>query len=444
MKLENPPELGPIDFNETLDIFLSGKFEDFFEKDSSEYLYWDEFKYKKDLPFPEDPVKSWKSVRFIRKMRSKGICIHEYCFQYYLTSSLQKQLHEFDMKMYRAAEIIYKDALGALEKTDHLSLSLYNEAVASSQIEGASTTTEVALEMLKSQRKPRNESEQMIFNNLRAIRYIQENLEKEIRKSFLIELHAIMTANTSAKHCAGSYRKSPIYVKDHIDGEIAHIPPSWEKIEDLMEDVFKFINDQKNFIHPIVKASMIHFLVGYIHPFIDGNGRTARALFYWYLLKNDYTLIKNLSISRAIIRSRIQYDKAFLKTEYDNNDLTYFILYSMKALNQAFDKMVDYYDKKKENNILKIALSDSLSQMKGLLIRKAKTLAYLYVDRPKNFSLKDYAYVSGVSRATARKDLSDLVRLGYLKEEKSSRNSVFTLASEDLIKKVIQQDPFFK
>ncbi|WP_366511954.1 Fic family protein [Maribacter sp.] len=47
-------------------------------------------------------------------------------------------------------------------------------------------------------------------------------------------------------------------------------------------------NPKKNFIHPIVKASILHFLIGYIHPFVDGNGRTARAIFYWYLLKNGY------------------------------------------------------------------------------------------------------------------------------------------------------------
>ena len=99
-----------------------------------------------------------------------------------------------------------------------------------------------------------------------------------------------------------------------------------------MEDLCEFVNSEKPFIHPVVKASIIHFQIGYIHPFMDGNGRTARALFYWFLVKKEYTLIKNISISRAILNSRIQYDKAFLKTENDNNDMTYFINYSIKSL----------------------------------------------------------------------------------------------------------------
>ena len=116
------------------------------------------------------------------------------------------------------------------------------------------------------------------------------------------------------------------------DGEIAHIPPKWTEVGELMRELCEFINDEEKFIHPIVKASIIHFMIGYIHPFKDGNGRTARALFYWFLLKKGYKSVKNISISRAILDSRTQYDKAFLKTEYDENDLNYFIHYSIKNI----------------------------------------------------------------------------------------------------------------
>ena len=127
------------------------------------------------------------------------------------------------------------------------------------------------------------------------------------------------------------FRDKQIYVQDHVDGEIAHTPPDSELVEKYMEDLCEFANSEKPFIHPIIKASIIHFQIGYIHPFMDGNGRTARALFYWFLVKKEYTLIKNISISRAILNSRIQYDKAFLKTENDNNDMTYFINYQLKV-----------------------------------------------------------------------------------------------------------------
>ena len=82
-------------------------------------------------------------------------------------------------------------------------------------------------------------------------------------------------------------------------------------------------------------------MIGYVHPFKDGNGRTARALFYWFLLKKGYALVKNISISRVILESRTQYDKAFLKTEKDDNDLNYFIAYSIKNIRIAFEKLLN-------------------------------------------------------------------------------------------------------
>src|SRR5690606_17253471 len=129
-----------------------------------------------------------------------------------------------------------------------------------------------------------------------------------------------------------------VFVTDHVDGEIAHTPPDALLMEKLMNHLCEFINNDGYFIHPIVKASIIHFMIGYIHPFADGNGRTARALFYWFLLRKGYTLISDISISRVILESRTQYDKAFLKTEYDDNDMNYFIAYSIKNIRVAFEK----------------------------------------------------------------------------------------------------------
>jgi Fic family protein len=207
-----------------------------------------------------------------------------------LTESIQKDLHEFDLKLVGG---LYKSPITSFEKTEYLKNSLLEEAIASSQIEGAATTTKVAWEMLKSGRKPRNESEQMIFNNLRGIKFIDEEVKSSLDFKLIIEVHRIMTANTSAEDCAGSFRDGQIYVQDHIDGEIAHTPPEHKFVESLMGELCDFVNEDKTFIHPIIKASIIHFMIGFIHPFKDGNGRTARALFYWFLLKKDYSLIKS-------------------------------------------------------------------------------------------------------------------------------------------------------
>jgi Fic family protein len=424
MKLELPPKIKRFDI-ELFKIISGRDCYDFLEIIDARYLYWDEVKHRKDLPF--EAKKTWGLIKANRHLNYKNLGVGKYVLNYYLTSHIQKELHEFDLKMIGG---LYKNPITEFDKTEYLKNSLMEEAIASSQIEGAATTTKVAWEMLKTGRSPRNESEQMIFNNLRAIRFIEEKQEKKIDKTFIIELHRIMTVKTSAQYCAGDYRKEEIFVQDHVDGEIAHIPPDWKELETLMQDLFDFANGESEFIHPIVKASIIHFLIGFIHPFKDGNGRTARALFYWYLSKKGYTLIKNISISRAILESRIQYDKAFLKTENDENDLTYFISYSIKSLRVAFESLVRYRDKKKKENDQSSVISYRLIE-KGLSKRQADLLGFLYIKENSFVSLQQYAKKHDIVRQTARRDLTDLVKMNLVQEEKRGKAIVFKITSKD-------------
>ncbi len=95
-----------------------------------------------------------------------------------------------------------------------------------------------------------------------------------------------MTVKTDAAVYAGKFRGHPIYVKDLIDGEITFTAPDHSEVNELIEQITDFINTENEF-YPIIKASILHFMIGFIHSFAVGNGRTARALFYWYLIKKD-------------------------------------------------------------------------------------------------------------------------------------------------------------
>ncbi len=331
---------------------------------------------------------------------------------------------------------LYENPITKQEETEYLGHSLHEEAIASSQIEGAATTTKMAWLMLKSGRQPRTESEQMILNNLRAIQFIEGEKDRELDFNLILELHKIMTTNTKAEEYAGGFRKGPVFVTDHIDGEIAHIPPSWEDLNRLMKDACDFCNHETTFIHPIIKASIIHFLIGYIHPFADGNGRTARSLFYWYLFKKGYSLIKNISISRAILDSRIQYDKSFLKTEADELDLNYFIIYSMSKIQVAFERLIRYRDRKKSQRDLAL-LKESYLRGKGLNKRQAGLIAFLYVRVEESVNITTYAVKQEVVRQTAKVDLEDLKKMGFLKSEKIGRELVYQLTSRDFVDRFI-------
>ncbi|SDT04837.1 Fic family protein [Winogradskyella sediminis] len=431
MKLEKPPKF---ELNiKHLKKIIQGEFTEFIQKSDEKYLYWDELKYKKNTPF-ESQLENWTLIKTYRTTKYEKLKFGSYTFNFFISEYISKNLHDFDLKLMGELQ---KNPILPSDRVEFFKNSLLEEAVASSQVEGAATTTEVARDMLKSGREPRNESEQMIFNNLRAIEYISEYVNSKIDFKIIIELHKIMTANTDAEKYSGDFRKGEVFVTDHVDGEIAHIPPDWKEVERLMGELCSFLNDDNKFIHPIIKASIIHFLIGFIHPFKDGNGRTARALFYWFLLKKGYSLVRNISISRVILESRNQYDKAFLKTEYDNNDLNYFITYSIKNIRVAFEKLTQYRDKKLEERKKANLVSYELLH-KGLNKRQADLIGYLYLKNKNNITLKSYCEKHEIVRQTASKDINELIKLNLIKEEKSTKPYKYSLKNRTEIDNYIK------
>ncbi len=422
MKIEKPPYFEELEIENYLESILDKNVKLFFQEVDKRYFYWTEIKHRPNQPYAS-PQQTWKMLKAHRLVQAKQLFLGNHPFHFCVTSFIQQDLHNFDLKLIGG---LYKDSISTQEQQEYLKSSLLEEAIASSQIEGAATTTDVAKEMIKSGRKPRNESEQMIINNFRAIQEIENRLDEDMSVNLILDIHEIMTVKTGAAKYAGEFRNHPIYVKDHIDGEIAFTAPDSSEINPLIEDLLNFINREDEFYHPIIKASILHFMIGYIHPFGDGNGRTARALFYWYLIKKGYSLLKHISISRAILDSRTSYDKAFLKTENDNNDLTYFIMYSMKSLRVALQSLVTYRDKKREEKQKAAEISYELT-LKGFNKRQADLLGYLSVKPEATVTVPIYSERNGIVRQTATRDLAELVKKGMLRKQKVGKTVVYEL-----------------
>lgn len=422
MKIEKPPYIESLDFNKYIECFKKDGMDFFFQETDKRYFYWSEIKHRPNLQF-ESPQKAWETIKAHRFIGAKRLSFGNHKFSYNLTSFIQEDLHNFDLKLIGG---LYKNSITPQEEQEYFKNSLIEEAIASSQIEGAATTTHVARDMIKSGRKPRTESEQMIINNFRAIKEIENRLDEDLSIDLILDIHQIMTVKTDASVYAGKIRNHSIYVKDHIDGEIAFTAPDHSEVHGLIEQLIDFINAENEFYHPIIKASILHFMVGYIHPFGDGNGRTARALFYWYLIKKGYTLLKHISISKAILNSRTSYDKAFLRTENDDNDLTYFIMYSMKSLRVAFQSLVTYRDRKREERQKASEIIYELIQ-KGFNKRQADLLGYLFIKPKAKMTVPIYSKSHGIVRQTASRDLTDLEEKGILIKNKDGKVIVYEL-----------------
>ena len=431
MKIEPPPKFEGFS-RKYYDFLGQDEIISFLQETDKRYFYWSEIKYRPNMPF-DSAESAWEMVKTHRFVNWKQIYFRSHIFRYNLTSFIQQDLHHFDLKLIGG---LYKNAITPQDQEDYLKYSLIEEAIASSQIEGAATTTKIARDMIKSGRKPRNESEQMILNNFRAIREVEDRLDEDLSSQLILDIHELMTFNTSASEYAGSFRDHPIYVKDHVDGEIAFTAPDHGEVAGLIASIVDFINNEDDFIHPIIKASILHFMIGYVHPFGDGNGRTARALFYWYLIKKGYSLLKHISISKAILNSRTSYDKAFLKTEYDDNDLTYFIMYSMKSLRVAFQNLVNYRDKKRAERQKASELMYELTK-NGFNKRQADLLGYLFVKPTSDISITAYSKKHDVVRQTASKDLADLEERGILYKFKEGKSTIYKLVNKKVIQNYI-------
>lgn len=228
-------------------------------------------------------------------------------------------------------------------------------------------------------------------------------------------LTRLTLANSSEE---GEFRQtSDVNVVDVQTGAIIYTPPEADKLEQLMDDFCFWANDPVSkpfFIHPITKGIMLHFLIGYIHPFADGNGRTARTMFYWYLLKKGYWLIGYMSVSRIILNSKAQYARAYLYTEQDDNDITYFLEYNLHSIHVALEDLKKYIRRKttEKQNTLQLLRNTRFNDRQIVMVQE------IIQDANSYFTVKQIENKFGVSNQTARNDLASLVRDGVLEERK--------------------------
>ena len=394
-----------------INLVTDPKLRDLYKKVDDEYLYWDKIKHL--VPKGIDAVNFWGAVKMRRQMQMQTIKFGNYTFSFAITPFMQSLLHEFDLKM--GGSLSANGVIADKDRQVYLVNSIMEEAIASSQMEGASTTRKVAKDMLRKELHPQNKSQQMIVNNYQTIRRVVEEKEQVLDISMLLDVHQSITAHTLEKaEDEGRLRQTDdIYVVDAITGSVAHTPPSHTEIEKLLKDLFDFANDKDDnvFIHPIIKGIILHFMLAWIHPFTDGNGRTARSLVYWYMLKKDYWMTEFLSISRVIYKNKKRYERSFLYTEADGMDMTYFILHNLTVMKKAYEELKTYLARKMDerNSMLQFGYIEGVNERQMQILK-------LINDSPSVvLTSREVSVRFGVSDRTARTDLAVLSAKGYLK-----------------------------
>ncbi|HBL73555.1 MAG TPA: hypothetical protein DD409_12210 [Bacteroidales bacterium] len=402
------------------------------QKLNSDYPYWDKVKYASTNNHL-NPRQLWFAIKFLRQLNCTVLQFGAYKFSFTVTDEMFELLHYFDMNI--GGNLTGDQIIPSENQNAYLISSIMEEAIASSQMEGAATTRKVAKDMLRKSERPRNKGQQMILNNYTTINYIKEHSKKELSIDQLLEIHRLMTIKTLDNEAeSGCFRKNnDILVMDGITGEIAHNPPSHVELETLLRELVIFFNKNEGpFIHPIVKAIIVHFMLSFFHPFVDGNGRTARSLFYWYMMKQGYWLIEFMSLSRIIYKTKKSYEKSLLYTEYDDNDLTYFILYNLRAMKKAFEELKVYLKRKSEENKSVMLLTT----IKGINQRQAQLIQIIQEKPDVYFTVKEVENRFTVGNQTARTDLYGLVEMGYLSEIHLNKRKLAFIKSPDFDSKI--------
>jgi Fic family protein len=394
------------------------------------YLNWDDL-CRRPPPAGFTHQEWWLGIKLIRRSQLRQISLRDKRgepFQFGQPDSLSELLHKIDCGL--------GAVLGLPEAIDHPGArdryvinTLIQESITSSQLEGAATTRAVAREMLRSGRPPRDRSEQMIVNNFLTMQHIRDLRDADLSQGLVFELHRRITSDTlESPDAAGRFRKpdEDVRVEDDIEGMVFHRPPPAAELPARLKAMCDFANGESPdfFVHPVVRAIILHFWLAYDHPFVDGNGRTARALFYWSMLRRKYDLFEFISISDLLLRAPVRYAMAFLHTETDENDLTYFILHQAQVIRDAVEALQNYLaGKKKELR----ATAETLHGIEGLNHRQKALLAHALREPPTLYLISAHQRSHGVTHQTARDDLFGLVDRGLLLASKDGRRYQFRI-----------------
>ncbi len=396
------------------------------------YLHWDKLRYY--LP-PEgfSHEEWWLAIKLKRQRLYKHVPLWDKngaLFKYAIVDPIPEILHRIDQGaggfIQMPEQITNPDT-----RDQYYVSSLIQEAITSSQLEGAATTREIAKEMIKTGRYPRDKSEQMILNNFKTMQKIGKLKTEPLSKELVFEIHRLITDKTlDDLSAAGRFRRpDERIVVGNMYNEIFHDPPLAEQLEKRIAAMCDFANGKipDDFIHPVIRSIILHFWLAYDHPFVDGNGRVARALFYWSMLRHGFWLFEFISISQIILKAPAKYGRAFLYTETDDSDLTYFTLHQLGVIQRAIRELHEYIKRKTEK------LQALERQLRGIAIlnhRQREIISHALRHPYQRYTIRSHQISHNVVYQTSRLDLLYLENRGLLNSQKIGKTWYFTPVSD--------------
>lgn len=397
------------------------------------YRHWDEIRYQ-EPPEGMSREEWWAAIKFARQRESHELPLMDEegnPFTYMMPDKAWERVHKIDQRL--GGQITLSEEVTNPSTRDrYLVNSLIEEAITSSQLEGANTSKRVAKDMIRSGRPPRDKSEQMILNNYLAMNFIREHRRETLTPELVCEVHRLVTDRTLDEPSMAGRVQLPgeerVKVYSRMHDLLLHVPPPAEQLPERLQKMCAFANGQEldTFLHPVVRAVIVHFWLAYDHPFADGNGRTARALFYWSMLSQGYWLAEFLTISRILTRAPVQYARSFLYTETDERDVTYFVAHQLRVIMRAISELEGYLQSK----MAEVKRTEELMRKTvELNHRQVALLSHALRHPDQVYTVKSHAQSHKIWPETARTDLLGLEEQGLLSRHKVGKAFAFFPAS---------------
>lgn len=381
---------------------------------------------------PEKWNNIWLKIMNMRKVGAVPIFLNslDMKFWYFPSDSINKKITEIE----RLGTKLYdKICSNNTFIQSFLVDAEVEEAISSAIYEGANTTRAKAKELLESGKMPASKDDWMLLNNVEALYWIKEHRTNPITVDLILKIHQIVTKNTlsgpDANYC-GKFRDDSVVVNS-AQGKIVHEGISYNKIEETLKETIKNVTSHPRYLHPLIRGILLHYFIAYIHPFFDGNGRTARTLFYFKSMRHDLKFVELLSISAHLKNSGNQYEKSFEKVKTHDWDLTYFIDYCLESLLAALKIVEGKVEYLLKINVLREVLNLNENQI-GLLQKLA-------LNKHRIITIEAYADEIGKSREVARQDLKQLVQTGLIGEAKSGKKFIYKIDAKKL-KDLVQNE----
>ncbi|MFT0847311.1 Fic family protein [Actinomycetaceae bacterium L2_0104] len=392
--------------------------------DDSRYLHWSEL-VRRTPPEGLTHEQWWLGLKLRRRASQRTVPLTNkegQKFAFNMTDKVLQSVESIAARLGGPRELS-SGTLTAAGRDQYVVRSLVEEAITSSQLEGASTSRRVAVEMLDSGRRPNNRSELMILNNYHGMEFAKKNASIDMTPELVLQLHTILTDGTLDDPADAGKLDSPNQERVSVwaHEEQVHIPPPAVELPGRLEALCTFANAEPTsspYIPPIVRAIIVHFMFGYDHYFADGNGRTARTSFYWLMLRHGYWLSEFLTISKILKTMPGKYGDAYQFSE-DDDDLTYFIHFQLDVIIRALDELDAYIERQQEQTKrIRTVMRSAASAFNS---RQAQIIEWIDRDSIPAVTAQVISSRYQVTTQTARNDLTHLEKFGLLRRSERKR-----------------------